>query len=385
MSTNSQEFFQMISNLISSIQSSQEYVRSNAIAESIQLFSKTISNLKTQITEYESQIEKLNDNIFKYKTENELILKETNLYKNKLSVTEQLNKTLEKTITDLTNKINEKINENQIQMNNIINNNNKNIENINIEKLELENKIKELYNENNEYKNKINEIENENMNLKKNMKNNEMLNKKLKNYEILMYKLDLENQNYKQTIKNYQNKLSTITGESIDNMIPINKIDINNELNTIENEYRTKTIDNTNNSINNFNSYMNNDNFNNNYSNYNNNFNNNMLNSNNNALDYENSKINETIPITSFNLNSQNLLNINNSNILDNSNDEEIKMLAKEINSTKKSISEFNNIILNQKNNKMSIIDINKISNELENQKEKLDLLKSRYNSLIKK
>ena len=64
---------------------------------------------------------------------------------------------------------------------------------------------------------------------------NKQLKHKIKKYEILLYKMDLENQGYKDEIQKYQNQLSTITGQSI-NFIPIYKIDLNSELENIDND-----------------------------------------------------------------------------------------------------------------------------------------------------
>ena len=56
---------------------------------------------------------------------------------------------------------------------------------------------------------------------------------KIKKYEVLLYKMDLENQGYKDEIQKYQNQLSTVTGQNI-NFIPIYKIDLNSELENID-------------------------------------------------------------------------------------------------------------------------------------------------------
>ena len=56
----------------------------------------------------------------------------------------------------------------------------------------------------------------------------------MKKYEVLLYKMDLENQGYKDEIQKYQNQLSTLTGQTI-NFIPIYKIDLNTELDSIQN------------------------------------------------------------------------------------------------------------------------------------------------------
>ena len=177
-------------------------------------------------------------------------------------------------------------------------------------------------------------LKNENQNFQKNYKNCEILNKKLKDYEILFYKLDLENHSFKQEIKNYQNKLCTITGESVDNQIPIKKIDVNNELNTIENNT----------------SYFE--------------TNNNNLMSNNTFKSYDK---NSTIPISYENSNNFNFNNKNNYNLINNN-------IIKEIENTEKTIIDLSNLI-KEKNNQN---EINYLINEIENQKIKLNNLKNK-------
>ena len=78
-----------------------------------------------------------------------------------------------------------------------------------------------------------NEINNELNKMKKFEELNKQLNHKIKKYEVLLYKMDLENQGYKDEIQKYQNQLSTVSGQTI-NFIPIYKIDLNTELESIE-------------------------------------------------------------------------------------------------------------------------------------------------------
>ena len=132
-------------------------------------------------------------------------------------------------------------------------------------------KIKELKNENNEYKNIIEKLKNEKITLDYKLneslkqlneykernenllfENNRLnsdkialniVNRKLKSYQILMYKIDLENQTFKKDIINYRNYISKITNtETNENNFPYQKINLNEELNTIDNTYQINTI-----------------------------------------------------------------------------------------------------------------------------------------------
>jgi hypothetical protein len=93
--------------------------------------------------------------------------------------------------------------------------------------------INNLSKEKNAINNQKDELINELNNFKKFEEINKQLKHKIKKYEILLYKMDLENQGYKDEIQKYQNQLSTLTGQTI-NFIPIYKIDLNTELESIE-------------------------------------------------------------------------------------------------------------------------------------------------------
>ena len=84
-------------------------------------------------------------------------------------------------------------------------------------------------------------MKNENKSYKKLIENNKKLISKIKKYEVLLYKMDLENQGYKDEIQKYQNQLATVTGQNF-NFVPIYKIDLNSELETIEDKNKNDNI-----------------------------------------------------------------------------------------------------------------------------------------------
>ena len=201
--------------LIANLKSTDEYKRSKAIAGCITFLSEKIKELEF---EKSNLILKLDDltkkNITqkelnsKLKSELEVQKSQNGLYKTKLTVLEELKKTFEQTVSELKNKL-EKEKNDQKQRN---------------EQYELAI---------NKYKTTLYEIKNENKKYKKSDEVNKKLKNKIKKYEVLLYKMDLENQGYKDEIQKYQNQLSTITGQNI-NFIPIYKIDLNSELETID-------------------------------------------------------------------------------------------------------------------------------------------------------
>lgn len=226
--------------IISQLKNTDEYKRSQAIAGCITFLSNKIKELELNNNNLNKKIEDLTQKntkeselIVKLKSEVKVLKSQTELYKTKLSVTEELNKTLEQTISELKNKINtekKSYNQKNDKLSSTINKYKNIIEEMKKEKeIVLNNLLKE--------KNKIN---NENEKLLKELKNmrqiedlNKQMKYKIKKYEVLLYKMDLENQGYKDEIQKYQNQLSTLTGQTI-NFIPIYKIDLNNELESIE-------------------------------------------------------------------------------------------------------------------------------------------------------
>ena len=166
---------------------------------------------------------------------------EAKLYKSKLSITEQLNNTLEETIKELNLKINDQqknFNNKYEQFNNILNEYKRVFEELKLEKLSAENKVKEVLNDINQYKDINQKLQIEINKLKSDKIALETLNNKIKSYEVLMYKLDLENQSFKQDIVNYRNQIASINNQSIDDF-PIQKINLNNEIDNIDKNYQT--------------------------------------------------------------------------------------------------------------------------------------------------
>ena len=217
--------------LIVNLKSTDEYKRSKAIAGCITFLSEKIKELEFEKSNLMIKLDDLTKkNIAqkelnsKLKSELEVQKSQNGLYKTKLTVLEELKKTLEQTVSELKNKLEKEKNE-QKQRN---------------EQYEI------IINK---YKTTIYEIKNENKKYKKSEEVNKKLKNKIKKYEILLYKMDLENQGYKDEIQKYQNQLSTITGQNI-NFIPIYKIDLNSELETIDknkNKEENEIINDTNN------------------------------------------------------------------------------------------------------------------------------------------
>ena len=227
--------------IIFQLKSTEEYKRSKAIADCITFLSNKIKELELNNNNLNKKIEELNkkntsesESNFKLKSEIKVLKKQSELYKTKLSVTEELNKTLEKTVSELKNKINnDKIfyNQKNEKLSSSINKYKNIIEEI---KSVKEKEINILLKEKNELYNEKENIINELNNKKKFEELNKQLKHKMKKYEVLLYKMDLENQGYKDEIQKYQNQLSTLTGQAI-NFIPIYKIDLNTELDSIQN------------------------------------------------------------------------------------------------------------------------------------------------------
>ena len=236
------------SELIKNLQSTEEYQRSIAISDSIKLLLgkiEELTKLNIKLTKENNEInlnlKNSNETIFKLQTDNGLLQNEAKLYKSKLSITEQLNNTLEETIKELNLKINDQqknFNNKYEQFNNILNEYKRVFEELKLEKLSAENKVKEVLNDINQYKDINQKLQIEINKLKSEKITLENLNNKIKSYEVLMYKLDLENQSFKQDIVNYRNQIASINNQSIDDF-PIQKINLNNEIDNIDKNYQT--------------------------------------------------------------------------------------------------------------------------------------------------
>ena len=188
-------------------------------------------------------LKKINEKLFQFKTDNNLLKDESKLFKTKLNITEKLNNSLEETIKELNLKIeNQEKNFNKKceNFNNILNEYKNIFEELKLEKLAIENKFKDAINKINEYKEINQNLQIEINKLKSDKLALDILNNKLKSYEVLMYKLDLENQSFKQDIVNYRNQIASITNsQSFDDNYPIKKINLNNEIDNIDKNYQT--------------------------------------------------------------------------------------------------------------------------------------------------
>ena len=220
----------LLNEVLLQLKATDEYKRSQAIANCITFLLNKVKELEkknndlcnkiSEMVEKNTLEGKVNSNL---KSEAKVLQSQTELYKTKLSVTEELNQTLEQTIIELKNKINsDKIN------------NDKKIAQLSLSIKDYQNQIQELSKEKDEIKNENEKINNEVNESKKYEEINKDLNIKIKKYEVLLYKMDLENQGYKNEIQKYQNQISTLSGQAI-NFIPIYKIDLNRELENIEN------------------------------------------------------------------------------------------------------------------------------------------------------
>ena len=231
--------------LINKLKSTEEYKRNSAISNSINYLIGKIEEL-TEINsklikkndEMSLNLKKINEKLFQFKTDNNLLKDESKLFKTKLNITEKLNNSLEETIKELNLKIeNQEKNFNKKceNFNNILNEYKNIFEELKSEKETLEDKLKQAFNDINNCKELIQNYQFEINKLKSNKIALDILNKKIKSYEILMYKLDLENQNFKKDILNYRNQIAYITNsQTNEENFPIQKINLNQELDNIE-------------------------------------------------------------------------------------------------------------------------------------------------------
>ena len=239
--------------LINKLKSTEEYKRNSAISNSINYLIGKIEEL-TEINsklikkndEMSLNLKKINEKLFQFKTDNNLLKDESKLFKTKLNITEKLNNSLEETIKELNLKIeNQEKNFNKKceNFNNILNEYKNIFEELKSEKETLEDKLKQAFNDINNYKELIQNYQFEINKLKSNKISLDILNKKIKSYEILMYKLDLENQSFKKDILNYRNQIAYITNsQTNEENFPIQKINLNQELDNIEKNYETIKI-----------------------------------------------------------------------------------------------------------------------------------------------
>ena len=104
--------------LITNLKSTDEFKRSKAIAGCITFLSEKIKNLELEKNNYLIKLDELtkkNNNQkelnLKLKSELDVLKSQNGLYKTKLTVLEELNKTLDQTVSELKNKIEKEKNE----------------------------------------------------------------------------------------------------------------------------------------------------------------------------------------------------------------------------------------------------------------------------------
>ena len=231
--------------LINKLKNTEEYKRNSAMSNSINYLIGKIEELTEKNSKLikkkwwnEFKFKKINEKLFQFKTDNNLLKDESKLFKTKLNITEKLNNSLEETIKELILKIeNQEKNFNKKceNFNNILNEYKNIFEELKSEKETLEDKLKQAFNDINNCKELIQNYQFEINKLKSNKIALDILNKKIKSYEILMYKLDLENQSFKKDILNYRNQIAYITNsQTNEENFPIQKINLNQELDNIE-------------------------------------------------------------------------------------------------------------------------------------------------------
>jgi chromosome segregation ATPase len=187
--------------LINKLKSTEEYKRNSAISNSINYLIGKIEEL-TEINsklikkndEMSLNLKKINEKLFQFKTDNNLLKDESKLFKTKLNITEKLNNSLEETIKELNLKIeNQEKNFNKKceNFNNILNEYKNIFEELKSKKETLENKLKQAFNDINNCKELIQNYQFEINKLKSNKIALDILNKKkIKSYEILLNKLN---------------------------------------------------------------------------------------------------------------------------------------------------------------------------------------------------
>ena len=219
---------------------SDEYMKSKAIAESIQTMLNRISVLECE----NERLIKYNSNtiaiVNQLKSENALLMNEINVYKNKESVNKELIATYEETIDKMKSKIKEKENEFKINSEKymkIINEYKTIYEEMKVDKVSLEKQIEKAIQN-------VNEIKEENRSLCKEIEKYkestiqcENLNKKYKEYQILLYKLDLENQLYKEHLK--KNNINIANNITYTTSIDIEEKDLSIIKSEIENTQKS--------------------------------------------------------------------------------------------------------------------------------------------------
>lgn len=212
---------QLIPNdIINVLKSSAEFKKSKAIADCMTYLINQIKLLESENEKLNAFINNKNEQFLKVKDELDTRNNEFNLLQDKVKILEEINKNLEQTIKEFKNKM---VTENK--------NFNSKCENFALTLSQYKKILEDLKAEKEENNKIISNLKLENEKIKESQKNAENFNKKIKDYELLLYNMDLENQNFKNIIKKYHNKL----GNKDDIDFQIKKIDLNAELETIEN------------------------------------------------------------------------------------------------------------------------------------------------------
>ena len=352
-----------VGDLIFQLKQTDEHNRSKAIADSITFLLSYIKSLETKnsslqekITELTTSNADLNMNLTKLKSDNTLLQNEIKILKSKFSITDQLNHTLEQTISELNTKLsNQQINFDSKcdKFSNILTEYKSVFEALKQEKASQDNELNNVIDELNQLKTENEHLSSDNNTLKKEKMKYHSLQKKVKEYELLLYKIDLENQTFRQELKKYQKSnvtrgKSNITyNQQTDSIDAINKIDLNNELNTIDNNYKGNLYGNV------------------------------MK-----VVDTENNDIHEANELYGKDVKIDNM----NKTIYDDDYSN-IAALTKEIKMTENILKEYSALLLQKENStdaRTNSNDFKEIMTVMEIQTEKLINLKKKYNQLIK-
>ena len=222
---------------------SDDYMKSKAIADSIQTMLNRISVLESE----NEKLIKYNSNtiaiVNQLKSENALLVNEINVYKSKESVNKELIATYEETIEKMKIKMKEKENEFKINTEKyvtIINEYKTIYEEMKVDKVSLEKQIEKAIQKVNEIKEKNRSLCKEIERYKESTIKCENLNKKCKEYQILLYKLDLENQLYKEHLKKNNININNIANNiTYNNSVDIEEKDLSKIRTEIENTQKS--------------------------------------------------------------------------------------------------------------------------------------------------
>ena len=224
---------------------SNEYKRSIAISDAINLLIDKIEKLEKDKNKLKMSLEQREDLLEKMEKEVQLLNSKVKMERKEREINEDqfrkkfddltlVNLSMDEKIKNLENFYKMKNKEKSSNFQNILSEYKSTFDS-------LENEIKRLHSEmkhsENLHKEIIEDIQKSHKNLMENYSGKEIIqNKKLKEYEILFHKLDLENRNYRESIRALNKKFnfSGCEKDLIDLILP-KKIDLINEITTIEN------------------------------------------------------------------------------------------------------------------------------------------------------